>query len=162
MNNARTPLWHSRARRLLAALVVATLCAGCDSAAGQSGLPVVKMGVGKKTYDLEVANTRESRDRGLMHRDSMPADHGMIFVFPDEAVRGFWMKNTRIPLDIIYLTAAGKVVSVHQMQPHDRRTTESKGPAQYAIELNQGEAAKADVKEGDSLALPKELPAAKE
>ena len=68
----------------------------------------------------------------------MPADHGMIFVFRDESPRAFWMKNTLIPLDILYLDATGRVVSVKQMKPHDLTRVPSDGPAMYAIELNAG------------------------
>jgi len=151
-----------RGRWLGRAVAIALLMVGCGSNGADSGLPVVKMELGKRSYELEVANTRETRERGLMHRESMPADHGMIFVFVDEQPRGFWMRSTRIPLDIIFMNGAGKVVSVHQMKPYDEHTTESKGPAKYAIELNQGEAEKAGVKEGDQLKLPDAAREAKE
>jgi uncharacterized protein len=128
----------------LAALLL--LLVGCESDSGaKSGLQTVKMDIGQKTFTLEVADTEATRSYGLMRRDSMPADHGMIFVFNREAPLGFWMKNTRIPLDILYVDATGKVVSVKQMKPHDTNTTPSDGPAQYAIELNEGAADKAGV-----------------
>ena len=66
------------------------------------------------------------------------------------------MRNTRIPLDIVFVNSAGKVVSVHQMKPYDEHTTESKGPAKYAIELNRGAASEAGVKVGDHIELPPE------
>ena len=86
----------------------------------------------------------------------MPSDHGMLFVFAAEEhpALSFWMKNTRIPLDVIYLDASGRVVSVHQMRPYDLRGVSSEGPAQYAIELNQGAAAKTGLKKGDVVHLP--------
>ena len=89
-----------------------------------------------------------------MFRDSMPADHGMIFVFDDVEVRGFWMKNTRIPLDIIYVGPDKVVVSIKQMEPFDLRNTSSDKPAQYAIELNKGQAAAAGLRVGDKLTIP--------
>jgi uncharacterized membrane protein (UPF0127 family) len=131
------------------------LLVGCESDSGaKSGLQTVKMDIGQKTFTLEVADTEATRSYGLMRRDSMPADHGMIFVFNREAPLGFWMKNTRIPLDILYVDATGKVVSVKQMKPHDTNTTPSDGPAQYAIELNEGAADKAGVKAGMTLKIP--------
>src|SRR2546421_8067051 len=98
-------------------LALAACAAGCDQS--PSGLATVKMSIGKNTYTLEVADTVASQERGLMERDSMPANHGMIFVFPRERMREFWMKNTRFPLDIIFLDAAGHIVSVAQMKPYD-------------------------------------------
>ena len=97
-----------------------------------------------------------------MWRDSMPADHGMLFVFPTEEPLSFWMKNTRIPLDIIYLDAVGHVVSVKQMQPYNLRGVSSEGLAKYAIELNQGAAQKTGVKRGDLLTIPQEAREAKD
>ena len=92
-----------------------------------------------------------------MRRDSMPADHGMIFVFSREAPLAFWMSNTRIPLDILFIDGQGKVVSSKSMKPFDLRTTPSDAPAKYAIELNAGAAESSGVSVGDQLNIP--LPA---
>lgn len=135
------------------------LLTGCEADAVKSGLQTVKMEIGNKTFTLEVADREETRAHGLMRRDSMPAGHGMIFVFKQEAPLGFWMKNTRIPLDILYLDAKGKVVSVKQMRPYDMNTTPSDGPAQYAIELNHGTAEKVGVTAGAVLKIPEGLSA---
>ncbi len=135
-------------------LVLAAACAaGCEQQS-PSGLATVKMSIGKNTYVLEVADTVAAQERGLMERDSMPANHGMIFVFPKERMREFWMKNTRFPLDIIFLDAGGRIVSAAQMKPYDLNTTSSVKPAKYAIELNKGEAEKSGVKVGDKLDIP--------
>ena len=132
---------------------------GCRDDAGRppSGLRTVTMHIGDRDFVLEVAETEEAQQTGLMNRDSMPADRGMIFVFDDEEERGFWMKNTRIPLDILYLDRTGRIVSLKQMEPFDLRSTPSDGPAQYAIELNAGAATRAGVKRGDTLTLPANL-----
>jgi uncharacterized protein len=124
----------------------------------QSNLPVVDMKIGRRLFRLEIADTPATMEKGLMQRDSMPSDHGMIFVFPRESMQAFWMKNTRIPLDILFLDTSGKVVSIHQMQPYDENTTSSDFPARFAIELNQGAAAKAEVKVGDTIILPTAKP----
>ena len=129
--------------------------AGCDkSTTQQSNLPTVQIPIGQKTYVLEIAAKNDDRNTGLMRRDSMPDDHGMIFIFKDAEPRSFWMKNTRIPLDILYLDAAGKVVSIHRMEPYVERGTRSKAPAKYAIELNAGQAQAAKINEGDTISLP--------
>ena len=132
------------------------VCGGCRNSSATSGsnLPTVPMKLGSKTFTLEIANDSPEREKGLMRRDSMPQDHGMIFVFPQEQRLGFYMKNTRIPLDIIYISAAGVVVSVKQMRPYDATTVSSDGPAKWAIELNQGQAAACGVKVGDQLTIP--------
>ena len=133
---------------VLTALALLGAVGGCDSksAANGNGLATVRMPVGSETFTLEVADTDALRQKGLMRRDSMAKDRGMIFVFPDEAERSFWMKNTRIPLDIIYLDAKGRVVSIKQMKPYDLGGTPSDGAAKYAIELNLGRAGAAGVK----------------
>lgn len=117
-------------------------------------LPTVKMKIGSRDYTLEVAKDDTSRQKGLMDRKSMPANWGMIFVFPRERDLGFWMHNTLIPLDIIFVDAEARVVSVHRMEPLDENTTNSEGPAKYAIELNAGQAKENGVKKGDVLIIP--------
>jgi uncharacterized membrane protein (UPF0127 family) len=119
-----------------------------------SNLPMTRMPIGSKTYTLEIAAREADRNKGLMYRDFMPEDRGMIFIFADEDGRSFWMKNVRIPLDILFLDASGKVISIHQMKPYvEIPGTPSDGPAKYAIELNAGQAASAGVKAGDVLQL---------
>jgi uncharacterized membrane protein (UPF0127 family) len=135
-------------------LLFVALVVGCSERSPTNGLATTTMKIGRETFTLEIANTSAAREHGLMERDSMPADHGMIFVFkaPDEL--SFWMKNTRIPLDILYLDEHGKVVSIHQMKPYDRSGVPSDGPAKYAIELNVGRASDVGAKVGDVLEIP--------
>ena len=122
--------------------------------AGQSGLPTASMRIGFQTFDLEIAKTPDELETGLMNRNSMPADHGMIFVFAAPQELHFWMKDTRIPLDIIFLDSGGKVVSIHHMKAFDMTTITSGGFSQYAIELNLDAVAAAGVQPGDQLVLP--------
>ncbi|HRK30864.1 MAG TPA: DUF192 domain-containing protein [Tepidisphaeraceae bacterium] len=117
-------------------------------------LPTVEMRLGTRTFQLEIAANDADRATGLMNRDSMAVDRGMIFVFADEAPRSFWMKNTRIPLDIVYVNATGEVVDIKQMAPFDLRSKPSNKPAKYAIELNKGLAAASSLKIGDQLTIP--------
>jgi len=146
-------------------LAASLVAVGCDqpgqsqtqpanNGSGAQSLPTVKMKIGTQTFDLEIARTSEQQALGLMKRDSMPRDHGMIFVFPEERMLEFWMKDTRIPLDIMYLDSKGKVVSVSQMQPYDLTSVSSEVPAQYAIELNAGMVKQAGIKSHDILDIP--------
>jgi len=130
------------------------LLVGCESQP-PSGLATVPMQIGGKNYTLEVADRNDARTFGLMRRDTLAKDHGMLFVFNSEEPRSFWMKNVRFPLDIIFMDAHGRVVSVKQMKAYDTNGTPSDGPAQYAVELNEGQAAAAGVKPGAVLELPK-------
>lgn len=115
------------------------------------------MKVGNKTFHLWVVATEAEREHGLMDRPSLPADGGMVFVFRDERPLEFWMKNTLIPLDLIYVDAGGRVVSVKQGKPLDETNIPSDGPARFTIELNVGAAAAAGVKAGDQITLPAEV-----
>jgi len=113
--------------------------------------------LGGERFSVELAQTQEKQALGLMFRDSLEADHGMLFLFPGEGMRSFWMKNTRIPLDIFYFDAELKLVSVAE-NARPCRTRQcpgypSKGPAKYVLELNAGKAAELGMKEGDSLEL---------
>jgi uncharacterized membrane protein (UPF0127 family) len=133
------------------------LCAGLGlSACGAlaSGPSVELKG---QHFDVELAADDASRERGLMFRDEMPADHGMLFLFEHPMQLQFWMKNCRMPLDILYFDEKYKLVSVQQRVPPCRNggdscpTYPSGGRAQYVLELNAGMADKLGVKPGDEL-----------
>ena len=133
----------------------------CITAAGLGGcgddppaLSTIEMTIGNRIFQLEIAANDANRQKGLMDRDSMPMSRGMIFVFADEAPRAFWMKNTRIALDILYLNRQGEVVDIKSMQPLDLRSIASAKPAKFAIELNYGAAQNSGVKLGDRLSIP--------
>ena len=108
-------------------------------------------------FIVELALTRDEQMRGLMFRESLADDHGMLFIFPGEAPRSFWMKNTRIPLDIFYFDEELKLVSVaRNARPCVAPPCvgyPSAGPARYVLELNAGAAARLEVRQGDLLTL---------
>lgn len=108
-------------------------------------------------FTVELAETSEKQALGLMFRDSLADDHGMLFLFPAEARRSFWMKNTRIPLDILYFDAQLKLVSVAAGAQPCRTPScppyPSAGPARYVLELNAGKAAELGASPGDELEL---------
>jgi uncharacterized membrane protein (UPF0127 family) len=94
--------------------------------------------------ELEVADAPEERRRGLMNRTALPEDRGMVFVYEDSEVRSFWMKNTLIPLDMIFVAPNGTVLNVEHAAPQpnasdaDLRSYRSAGPAQYVVEVRRG------------------------
>ena len=107
-------------------------------------------------FVVEIAADEPSRQRGLMFRDEMADDHGMVFIHDVEAPQAYWMKNTKIPLDILYFDHARKLVSAQKDVPPcslgDRCPPfASEGPALYVLELNAGTAERLGVKPGDVL-----------
>jgi len=108
-------------------------------------------------FNVEIAADDATRELGLMFRTRMPADHGMLFVFDRPAVQTFWMKNTLIPLDMLFFDQDYRLVSVQQRVPPCRQDPcpvyASAGPAQYVLELNGGEAEKLALKRGDKLTV---------
>jgi uncharacterized membrane protein (UPF0127 family) len=113
-------------------------------------------------YAVELALTEEQRQQGLMRRDSLPARQGMLFVFEREQPLAFWMKNTLIPLDILYFDDQLRLVSVARSVPPCKSARcpsyPSTGPALFALELNAGEASRLGVRRGDALELGPGIP----
>ncbi len=90
---------------------------------------------------MEIATTSAQRERGLMFRQSMPKDAGMLFLFDPPEPAAFWMKNTYIPLDILFIRADGTIAKIKEgAMPFDLMPVDSAGPVKYVIELNGGEA----------------------
>ena len=104
----------------------------------------------KHSFDVEIARTPAELAHGLMFRESMPRDHGMLFIFNDSAERRFWMKNTLIPLDIIFIKADGTINRVHpEAVPHDLTSIPSYGPVKGVLEINGGVAQELGIEKGD-------------
>lgn len=125
-------------------------CSGCASASG----PWVSLG--GQRYSVEVADNEAERERGLMFRDELPAGHGMLFIHEEEAPLAYWMKNTRIPLDILFFDRARHLVSQQRDVPPcdlgDRCPPyPSDAPAIYVLELNAGEAERLQLKNGATI-----------
>lgn len=92
-----------------------------------------------QTLDIEIADDEYKTQTGLMYRDSMAKNQAMLFVFPDSQVRSFYMKNTAIALDIIYIDADKKIVSFQKnTKPYDERSLPSELPSMYVLEINAG------------------------
>lgn len=92
-----------------------------------------------QTLDIEIADTEYKTQTGLMYRSSMEDNQAMLFVFPDSQVRSFYMKNTRIALDIIFINSNQEIVSFQKnAQPFDERSLPSNVPSQYVLEINAG------------------------
>lgn len=110
--------------------------------------------------EVEVADSPGEREKGLMYREELPIEKGMLFVFPDEDYRGFWMKNTLIPLDIIFVDAEGRIINIEEAYPEPNTSGEnltiyrSERPAKYVIETNSSFTERNNVEEGDRVDIP--------
>lgn len=150
---------------LSAGLAVALGCSGCAPSAAVAAAPVATSGptvsLQGHRFTVEIANTTAEREHGLMDRASMPADHGMLFVFPNAEPRTFWMKDTLIPLDMLFFDNAQRLVKVLQNVPPCRAdpcpTYASMAPARYVLELNAGTAAKLGLRKGDLITFFSEV-----
>ncbi len=110
---------------------------------------------GRHAFQIEIANNDATRERGLMDRRYMAADHGMLFEFDREAPVAFWMKNTYIPLDMIFIAPSGVVTHiVADAEPLSERVIPSGGPCLAVLELNGGTAASIGLKVGDKVHHP--------
>lgn len=114
-------------------------------------------------FRVEIANDNASRERGLMFRTELPANHGMLFIHEREEPQAFWMKNTRIPLDILYFDGKRRLVSASLRTPPCTAgdacpAYPSAGPALYTLELNAGVAERLGVVPGDELRLGPGIP----
>ena len=106
---------------------------------GGAGLiRTTQLTVGGVTVIAEIADTRALRERGLMGRDSLPGNEGMLFVYADEQVRSFWMRNTPIALDIAFVDRNGSILNIETMEPNSDDSTLSVSPAMYALEMSAG------------------------
>jgi uncharacterized membrane protein (UPF0127 family) len=104
------------------------------------------------TVALEVMNTPAGRERGMMYRTSIADDHGMLFVFSEEAEHPFWMKNTLIPLDMLFIAADGRIVGIHpHAVPLSTASLSVGKPSTYVLEVNGGWAARHNVRPGDRM-----------
>lgn len=137
-------------------LALFLLCACALSSCADAGQSWVELG--GKRYSVEIASTDEARARGLMFRDAMPETHGMIFIHDEQAPQSYWMKNTKIPLDILYFDNDRKLVAQQRDVPpcslgDSCPSYPSNAPARYVLELNAGQAQRLNLQDGAALKL---------
>lgn len=142
----------------LFAVVSLLVLAGCASAGGKW------VELGGQRYQVELAQTDQTRARGLMFRDAMDADHGMLFIHDATAPQAYWMKNTKIALDILYFDEQRRLVSQQRDVPPCSAGDAcppypSSRPARYVLELNAGQAAHLRLQDGAQLRFGPGIPA---
>lgn len=113
---------------------------------------VVNSASGTHVFEVEVVDTPESRARGLMYVMELAPDAGMLFDFEAERTVSFWMRNTYIPLDMIFIKADGVVQNIHvNARPHDTTSIPSDGPVQYVLEIPGGRSVELGIAAGDTV-----------
>ena len=115
----------------------------------------MRIEIGDRTYNVKVAESEEDKIKGLQGRKSLAEDEGMLFVYDEPQTVGFWMKDTKIPLDIIFINEDMEVISVYQGEPENENIAEE-DDVRFVLEVNQG----SGIKEGDELDIEEdeELP----
>jgi hypothetical protein len=119
-------------------------------------LYLLKSGDSIKKLDIEIAENQYEHETGLMYRQSMKDTQGMLFIYPEEAPRSFYMKNTYIPLDIIFYSKDSSVVSFQEnAQPLDETSLPSNKPAKFILELNAGKVKEWNIEVDDKIYFKK-------
>jgi uncharacterized membrane protein (UPF0127 family) len=133
-----------------ATLATTVLGLACALAYGQQPfkLPVTSLTAGIHVIKAEVAARDGERQQGLMFREKMGPNEGMVFLFEAPAAICMWMKNTFIPLSVEFIDDSGKIINIEDMQPHSTASHCAKKPARYALEMNRGWFAQKNIKPG--------------
>ncbi|HVZ53203.1 MAG TPA: DUF192 domain-containing protein [Pseudolabrys sp.] len=141
--------------RSTAFMIVALLAlAGPARAAGQDTLEIASK-TGVHPFAVEIADTEAEREKGLMFRKELPEGRGMLFDFHREQDVGFWMENTYIPLDMIFIRGDGRILRIAEnATPLSTRIIPSGGPVRWVLEVIGGTAAKLGIAPGDRVASP--------
>jgi uncharacterized membrane protein (UPF0127 family) len=138
--------------RRLAALCAALVMAVPAVAAAAENQLVLHTATGEHSFTVELVDTPESRAKGLMFRDELADDAGMLFDFKEERPVSFWMQNTLIPLDMIFIDAQGVIKNIHvNARPLDPTGIPSDGAVQYVLEIAGGRSTEIGAKVGNTV-----------
>jgi len=111
---------------------------------------------GEHSFSVEIADTNASRQKGLMFREQLAPDAGMLFDFKENRPVSFWMMNTFIPLDMLFIRPDGTIANIHvNARPHDRTSIPSDGPVQFVFEIPGGRSDELGIKAGDIVRHPR-------
>jgi uncharacterized membrane protein (UPF0127 family) len=139
-------------KRILALVICVLMAPGLPLAQPpQPTLRTTKLSVGIHVITAEIASTPQSRTIGLMMRERLAPNHGMVFVFEDKSQHCFWMRNTLIPLSIAFIDDDGTIVNIADMAPKSEASTCPQRPVRYALEMDQGWFAKRGVTAGKKI-----------
>ncbi len=140
---------------LVLALVVYAVVVTLRPTVSPFGLHTEQLIIGQNTVVVEIADTDSARAKGLMMRTFLLEGQGMLFVWPEAAPRTMWMKDTFIPLDIVFIDGQGNIINIiPNATPHDLSPLEGGGPAKYVLELPAGDASRLQMAVGQTIVLP--------
>ena len=143
----------------LCVVMCGALFIALEAGAAHARLPLVELTAGMYRIEAELAHTAEARQTGLMHRESLAEQRGMVFVFTYQARHCMWMRDTLIPLSVAFLDEAGTILNIADMAPHDETSHCAAAPALYALEMNRGWFAQRGLEAGDRIGGIQALPA---
>lgn len=136
-------------RALAAAGAVAAVALPLAACSDDSRL-VIKTDEGEHAFTVELVDTPELRAKGLMYRQELAPDAGMLFDFKEDRAVSFWMMNTYIPLDMIFIKPNGEIANIHvNARPHDTTSIPSQGPVQFVLEIPGGRSVELGIEAGD-------------
>lgn len=137
--------------RIMLTMALATFAASSTLAQQPVKFPVIPLNAGIHVIKAEVAATEAQREQGLMHREKMGQNEGMVFLFGAPAGVCMWMKNTLIPLSVAFIDEAGKIINIEDMEPQTLESHCAKKPATYALEMNRGWFKQRNIKAGSTI-----------
>jgi uncharacterized membrane protein (UPF0127 family) len=143
-----------RALFLLTLIALASGCSARDAVTFGKAAVVLETSGGETTVNVEVAVTERQRSRGLMFRKRLNDGEGMLFVFERDQTLSFWMKDTRIPLSIAFISSDGAILEIKDMEPHSLNPVRSSRSARYALEVPQGWFGRAGAAPGALVRIP--------
>jgi uncharacterized protein len=148
MNNTLLSVIH---RSLLLILVVVAPLAACDDAQSRSDSTlIIATRSARHTFTIELARTRSQMERGLMFREQLAADHGMLFLYDSDRAVAFWMKNTLIPLDLLFIGSDGTILQIAKRAvPLSTAVIAAQMPVRAVLEVNGGTADRLGIAVGD-------------
>jgi hypothetical protein len=138
-------------------LVLTSMLWSCSSHSNISDNITYEINIHDKKPRVEVAFRQKERTIGLMFRDKLDNDHGMLFIYPQEQNLSFWMKNTRIPLSIAFINSSETITQIEPMAPYSLTSHTSKVKVRFALEMEEGWFRKNGITVGSKVDFPSEI-----
>lgn len=148
-------------KKIVGVLALLTACLSFAPAVLADPLFTYPLSIKKHAIRAEIANSEQDRLHGLMFREKLAENAGMIFLYPHPEVTAMWMKNTRIPLSVAFIGTDGRILNIADMEPYSEQAHPSAGVAAYALEMNRGWFSNLGIRAGDIVEGLKALPQAK-